>query len=196
MGVRSPGHWVWSEEGSSPLNENACHTIDLLRHLFGEVTRVYAEGANYLGASRFPDGAAFTLRFASGAIAAVAGGALGVDAFGFPPRVSVHGTEGQAVVDGEFHTYTRLRWAARNDAMIAEESSGMVPRPPAEVSAFAPYPLLEPALRHTVAAVRGERSPLATADDGWAAVQVALAAIESARVGKPIDLKEQVGGVQ
>jgi predicted dehydrogenase len=183
MGVRPPGHWVWSDAGSSPLNENTCHTIDLLRYLLGDVVDVQADGGSYLAASEHPDGAAFVLRFAGGAVASVVGGAVGVDAFGFAPRVSVHGTEGQAVIDGAFHTYDRLRFAGRGDAAVQEQVSTPRPVAPADVPPFEPYPLLVPALEHILRALRGEVRPLATAEDGRAATAVALAVIE--RAGTP-----------
>jgi len=116
-GLRTPDHWIWvMGDGSSPVNENTCHGIDSVRYLLGDVDRIYAEAANYIGQGpkSVPDAAAFTMHHTGGAISTLVGGACATNEMETPLRISLFATEGQAVVDGLRHTFHRLKWANRS----------------------------------------------------------------------------------
>ena len=117
MGPRPPGHWVWTHP-AGPIGENACHFIDLLRYLLGQADQVSAVAANALGpGAPAVDCAALMLRFQSGAVANLVGGAIATTELGVSPRLSLYGTAGQAAADGLHHTLTHLRWATRGGAV-------------------------------------------------------------------------------
>ena len=75
-----PKAWFWDEaDGGGPLIENAAHALDMLRYLFGDVERVYAEGSNVFADGRdIVAAAACTLRFRSGAMVTLAAGTGGI----------------------------------------------------------------------------------------------------------------------
>ena len=117
MGPRPPGHWVWTSP-AGPIGENACHFIDLLSYLLGQADQVSAVAANALGpGAPAVDCAALMLRFQSGAVANLVGGAIATTELGVSPRLSLYGTAGQAAADGLHHTLTHLRWATRGGAV-------------------------------------------------------------------------------
>ncbi|MGI6853710.1 Gfo/Idh/MocA family protein [Mesorhizobium sp. 1B3] len=73
-----PPQWWWRQDRSGgQVVEQATHIIDLARHLVGEVTEVYAQGAHTVPRIEFPDldiatATAVSLRFASGAVGSLA----------------------------------------------------------------------------------------------------------------------------
>jgi UDP-N-acetyl-2-amino-2-deoxyglucuronate dehydrogenase len=194
-GLRTPNHWIWTMgDGSSPVNENTCHGIDCVRYLLGDVDRIYAEADNFIGQGpkNVPDAAAFTMHHKTGAISTVVGGACATGEMETPLRISVFCTEGQATVDGEHHTFHRLKWAKRGGE-VWEHDWGA---PPAMASMmgqpFARYPLLEPSLKNFVHNILDGTPPAATADDGRENVQICLAVLESAKSHRPVDIREPV----
>lgn len=67
---RERGRWItdWAQSGGQ-LVEQATHTIDLLRHLVGEVTEVFSwQAQRVLQDITSPDAYAVALRFANGAV--------------------------------------------------------------------------------------------------------------------------------
>jgi len=191
MGPRPTDHWVWRpEEGVGPLGENTCHTIDVLRLLLGEVTRVYAEPSPSTGdtGGGLPEAAAFTMRFATGAVAAVVGGAVATNEQGISPWLDLFCSEGQATLTGSAHTYTRLRWSRRGRGHTAREIAlSLEPKPPSTLGVYDTYPLLDAALRRFIANLQGEDEPLASGYDGREAVRIATAIVGSCRSGLPAD---------
>jgi predicted dehydrogenase len=184
MGPRPAGHWVWADSGG-PICENACHFIDLLRCLLGPVEEVSAATANALGiGAPIPDCAAILLRFRSGALASLVGGAVATPELGVRPRLSIYGSTGQAVADGLHHTLTQVQWAMRGGATQTFES-GLVPAPPSALGPFDRYPLLEAGLVAFIASMREGGAPLASGEEGRATVEICEAALRSARAGRP-----------
>ena len=59
--------WRRRRPGGGPVLINLIHDVDLLRHLCGDVSRVYAEGGSRLRGYQVEDTIAITLRFESGA---------------------------------------------------------------------------------------------------------------------------------
>jgi predicted dehydrogenase len=175
-------------DGSSVINENTCHVIDSACCLLGEVDRVYAEGGNYIGhGAPVEDTAAFTLRFKSGAVAAIVGGGVATMEMGIRPRLSLYATEGQACVEGIYHTYHLLRYAPRGGEVV-ERDYGAPDALSAASGPYARYPLLEPALTTFVQNVLAGRPPAAGGEDGRHNVKICLAILESIRTGKPVSV--------
>ena len=153
------------------------HDFDWLRWTFGEVERVYARGT---GDSRLPafDYALVTLRFRSGAIAHVEG--TWNDPSGFKVSVEIAGDAG--LLESNF---TQQNNAPFRSALAAATGPGAgvdVPESPVAVN---PY---QAELQHFCDCVEAGVTPSITPQDGRAAVQIALAAIESVQTGKPVTL--------
>jgi predicted dehydrogenase len=174
MGPRPAGHWVWSGSGSSPVNENTCHLVDLLRFLLGEVAGVQASVVNVLhNGGDLPDAAAATLTFERGTAVALAGGAVGTPGGRFAPQLTLWGSEGQADMRGTAHTFTELTWS-RHDGTTGRCVDDRPVSAPGDLSTYAPYPLLEPGLRAVVDALLGTGEGTGTIRDGTAAVRTCL----------------------
>jgi predicted dehydrogenase len=188
-GPRPGPPWIWEMgDGSSVINENTCHVIDSACCLLGEVDRVYAEGGNYIGhGAPVEDTAAFTLHFKNGAVAAIVGGGVATMEMGIRPRLSLYGTDGQAYVEGIYHTYHLLRYAPRGGEVV-EQDYGAPPALSGASGPYARYPLLEPALKLFVDNIVAGRPPAATGQDGRHNVAICLAILESIRTGRPVSL--------
>lgn len=150
-----------------------CHPFDTLRFLLGEVSAVSAETAQVSGLELdVEDLAHVTLRFASGAVGSVA-----LDYVQRPRRhvLRVVGTEGVA------------RWDEADGAARLVRAGGQEQvRPPRP--GFARNTMFVDELRHFLDCAEGRAQPRCGLDDGVRALQVALAALQSARSGRRIDV--------
>ena len=170
--------WFWhDEQGGGPLVENAVHTADLLRHLVGEVTRVYAAGGNRFMAHRAPtpDVACVTVEFADDAVASVAIG-YGSE-WGFNDEQWALATERMtATLSGPFDQPADLRWCPRGQSGPGEHRHfDNVGGFPEEIDAF-------------IAAVRnGGPSPVPVADAARS-IDVCLAIKQSLRTRRVVEL--------
>jgi predicted dehydrogenase len=150
-----------------------CHPFDTLRFLLGEVCAVSAEVAQLSGLELdVEDLAQVTLRFASGAVGSVA-----LDYVQRPRRhaLRVVGTEGV------------VRWDEADGAARLVRAGGQEQvRPPRP--GFARNTMFVDELRHFLDCADGRAAPACGLDDGVRALQIALAALESARSGRRIDV--------
>lgn len=150
-----------------------CHPFDTLRWLLGEVATVSAETGRLSGLELdVEDVAQVTLRFTSGAIGSVA-----LDYVQRPGRHALR-------IVGR---YGHVRW----DASYGAARLG---RPGRDDVVFTPHPSFErntlfiEEVRHFLDCVSGDARPACTLEDGTRALRIALAALESARSGRRIDV--------
>ena len=167
--------WRVQAQSGGQLVEQATHTVDLMRYLAGEVTKVYSAGA-LRALKDVPnldifDVATTTLHFASGAIGSIANTSIlgsgtsagvpsGVHVLSQDLRLEVWGTTLKVTGPGKTE---ELRWSG--SPMMAEDQA-----------------FLEAVARRDPARVR---SPYA---DAAKTLAVTLAAEESARTGRPVDV--------
>jgi len=172
-------NWFWDEaDGGGPIVENAIHVFDLMRFLLGDVASVYAEGGN-LFRPDVPaqiDAAAVTLRFTSGAVAALACG-YGSE-WGFADeRISIATPEVVCEVHAErFDGVPELRYIHR-DRPGDPQTPGLDTRTDFELEVDAFLKAVE----------SGGPSPV-TAEDAAKSVAVALAVKRSVRERRVIAL--------
>jgi predicted dehydrogenase len=172
----SPRDWFWAEEdGGGPLLENAVHAADLIRYVFGDVERVYAEASPALARRETEqlNAAAYTARFTSGAIVGVGAGMVSAPALSFEDFF-VAGDRGVAEMSGSFDGLSTVKWALRTDA----EATTLVQEGD-------PFRL---EFEHFAECCRTGREPLTSGSEGKKAVAVCLAVKESARTGRPVTL--------
>jgi predicted dehydrogenase len=178
-GGAPPAHSRWFADiaqSGGVILDVAIHDIDYLRWLCGEVVRVFARGLTFRGLA--VDHALITLRFASGAIGHVEG------SWAFPA--------------GSFRTAFELAGA---EGLLAHDSDDARPlsvqyhagaEPGRAPAAGDPAPLDDDPyfreLQHFLGALDSGAAFLVTPQDALAALRVALAAIESLRTGRPIDV--------
>jgi predicted dehydrogenase len=150
-----------------------CHPFDTLRFLLGEVSAVSAEVARVSGLELdVEDLAHVTLRFSSGAVGSVA-----LDYVQRPRRhvLRIVGTEGVACWD-----------EADGAARLARPGRQELVRPPRP--GFARNTMFVDELRHFLDCTDGRAEPVSGLQDGVRSLAIALAALESARNGRRIDV--------
>jgi inositol 2-dehydrogenase len=157
----------------------AIHDFDVGRWLMrSEVARVSTEGGTLvfeqLNSVGDFDNAVINVKFSSGALGNVEVSRNAV--YGYDIRTEVLGSEGGVMIGALRQTPVLLltRQGARHDVMryIIER--------------FSDAYLAE--VRHFVRTVRGEEKPGPTISDGRAGVEIALAATQSYREGRPVSL--------
>ncbi|MFO1538983.1 MAG: Gfo/Idh/MocA family protein [Chloroflexota bacterium] len=155
--------------GGGTLLDNGCHLFDLARHLGGDVTHAWAQGATLGFAAEVEDTATASLRFASGALGHVE---TQWTATGWEMSFAVYGTRGALEYsDRSGRPILRhLHRAPGNDSWgDVSEQTWSDPAGSDHTRAVAAF----------IAAVRGERPALCTGEDGLAAVAIALACYRS-----------------
>jgi len=151
-----------------------CHPIDYLRWLLGEVESVWALTGKLSEMDiTVEDAAEIGLRFASGML-----GSAHLDYFQRPPsyRFEIIGSEGT------------LSWdAADNTVRLYSASAGAWETFPAP-AAFERNDMFLDEMRHFLDVVQGKAQPSCTLADGERVLRLALAALESSRTGKVVQL--------
>jgi predicted dehydrogenase len=178
-GGAPPGHSGWfadvAQSGGVTLDV-AIHDIDYMRWLCGDVARVFARGLTFRGLA--VDHALITLRFASGAIGHIEA-SWAFPAGNFRTSFELAGTEGLLAYDSDEAKPLEVQYHA-----------GAAPDRPPTLGAAVPLHddpyLLE--LKHVLDALDSGSAFLITPHDALAALRVALAAIESLRTGRPVDI--------
>lgn len=174
---------AWNNWYAKPEWSGGCildlivHDFDWLRWTFGEVERVFAKST---GSKTLPDSdfALVTLRFASGVIAHVE--SSWSDPGGFRVAFEIAGDAGLLECNFNQPMATPFRKALRDTQ--AQKVGVALPESPTSTD---PY-FLE--LAHFLNCLESGATPSITPQDGRAAVQIALAALESAQSGKPVVL--------
>ena len=185
--------WRRTRPGGGPALINLIHDVDLLRHLCGDVARVYAEGGARLRGHEVEDTVAVTLRFMNGAVGTILASDAAPSPWGWelgtgenpliPPTgrncYRFLGTEGALALP-------RLElW--RHDAGVAPNWHEAIH---ARVLATGPRAALHEQLRHFCAVVRGEHAPRVSGEDGLRTLRTTLAIVEAMDRSSPIALEE------
>lgn len=173
--------WLWSPtNGGGFFNENSCHLFDSVCALLGQPVSVMAEGAIFQH-SPSEEVATIAVRFASGAIASLAVGCLGVGAYHDFPRIRLITKNGEAYLSGHNHIWDQLTWAVRGE----NETHEYVTFPEALGDTRYTY-----AYQHFFHCIRTQQQPAATITDGIRAVALAEALYVSARTGNKVTVQE------
>jgi predicted dehydrogenase len=173
------GGWLWDpENGGGFFNENSCHLFDAVCYLLGDPVSVTAEAINPM-AMPSEHAAALSIRFASGAVAALTIGGIAAGAYHAYPRIEVITHHGQARLSGRDHIWERVSWAGRDDNAVHE----IVASPEALGATRYTH-----AFRHFFDCIRTGQAPSCGAADGIRTVALAMAVYESARTGKKVIL--------
>ncbi|HUQ44873.1 MAG TPA: Gfo/Idh/MocA family oxidoreductase [Candidatus Limnocylindria bacterium] len=164
------------------LMNQAIHTIDLLRWIGGAVTSVSGHVATIGHRMEAEDTAAVSLRFASGALGAIV--ATTCAAAERPTELTIHGQRGLIRLVGE----DAAEWDVPDrPAPPPERSPGEGTQPKSATWGTSAVGYVR---QYTdfIEAIRDGRPPAVTVDDGAAAVEIVLAAYESSRTGRSVDL--------
>jgi predicted dehydrogenase len=162
--------------------EMCIHDLDILRWLAGEIDTVYAEASSIAVTGPGPDAIAGTVRFASGAVAALDHSWIGASATGFMSdhRLAVYGTGGSAFV--EMRDTPAVIYGSAGpkfvNSMYRTSANGI------------PFGALAAEDAFFLAMVRDGRAWPLTLDDARAALVAALALDEAIRLGRPVRTSE------
>ncbi len=164
------------EQSGGVLMDVGIHDIDFARWCFGEVIRVFARGLSYQGENG-RDHALTTLRFANGAVGHIE------SSWAHPPgqfrtRFEIAGTEGL------------MEWDSQKDApfrLALSGDDGSVNRSAASPLATESDPYYAE-LAHFLDCLENGSPCRVTPHDGLMAVKVSLAALESMRLGRPVEV--------
>jgi UDP-N-acetylglucosamine 3-dehydrogenase len=177
-GVWMPPRWFWKRElGGGLLIENGCHHFDYIRWVMGEVETVWAQAATlrfkesmppYMEDPNIEDIAMVTMRHRSGAMSNLLNTCM------VPCGNLFH---------LEAATETHYLELDRNERLIVEKRGQVLYE-----TNFAYNRRVIISTEHFVECVREGRQPMNTGEDGRAAVELALAALESARRSGPVRL--------
>ena len=171
--------WFWDpENGNGMFNENSCHLFDAVCYLMGKPVSVMAAAAQFVGRPA-EEAAAISLKFESGAIAALTVGGYGSNAHWDFPRIDIATEHGQARLRGRHHMWDSLTWAKRGGDTVSTFTQ------PAEILGTTRY---THAFAHFFECLHKGEQPWATIEDGMRSVAIADAVTRSARSGKKVML--------
>lgn len=173
-----PGKGSWEIEGGGALINQAVHQVDLLRWLIGPVSEVW--GVWQLGAAHdmeSEDVLSAVLRFANGATGVIQAST----AFwpGYPERIEIHGTKGTAVVTGDRLT----TWDVQDDHGGTPPISDQAASGASDPMAISLEPF-ERQFRDFADAIRNNRTPVVSGQDGLLALEVVDAIYRACRTGE------------
>ena len=183
--------WRRRRPGGGPVLINLIHDVDLLRHLCGDVSRVYAEGGSRLRGYQVEDTIAITLRFESGATGTILASDAAPSPWGWelgtgenpliPPTgrncYRFLGTEGALALP-------RLELWRHDAGALGSWHEAIRVR----TLATGPRAALKRQLRHFCEVVRGEREPRVPGEDGLCTLRTALAILDSMDREEPVAL--------
>lgn len=155
------------------------HDIDYVRSIAGDVSSVFAMSQK----TDFKDYALVTLRFQNGVIGNLEGH------WGFPgpftTAIELTGKKGMI----RFHTGEASPMKIwRHTSSPAGRPNVAIPESPAVQDPYY-YELF-----HFIECIQQEKEALVTAEDGWKAMEIAFAAMESIRSGLPVQLNTMPDG--
>lgn len=193
------GTWQW--DGGGALMNQGVHTLDVLQWLAGDIRRVYAQTRTAAHERiEVEDIAVATIEFESGAVGNFMATTAAYD--GLVARIDLFGTEGSAIIDGDRlkrmtlksgESYATEQSAAHaisvakgGTASVKDEAARRVEN--AEVGAvWGDAHRLQ--IEDVITAIREGRKPLIDGEQGRKPLDVILAIYESARTGKPVDVR-------
>lgn len=183
--------WRRHRPGGGPVLINLVHDLDLLRHLCGDVVRVYAEGGSRLRGHEVEDTIAVTLRFASGALGTILASDAAPSPWGWElgtgenPGIPPTGRNCYRFIGtGGSLALPRLElW--RHDGVTGSWYETIRPQ---TLTAAGPRAAMKHQLRHFCGVVRGEHGPRVTGEDALRTLRTALAILEAMDDGVPVDI--------
>jgi predicted dehydrogenase len=177
------GDWrgTWALDGGGCLMNQGVHMVDQLLWIMGPVESVFARADHLARRIEVEDTAAAVLRYRSGALGVLEASTATI---GLDHRLELQGDRGSVVLEGEKITH----WAIEGEQAPADlgslgggPSAAHDPRMVGLAGHLAQVTDL-------ALAIREDREPMVTGEDGRPAVELILAVYESARSGKEVTL--------
>ncbi|CBZ04986.1 oxidoreductase [Clostridium botulinum A2B3 87] len=178
---QAPWRGTWELDGGTLMNQ-CIHNIDLLQWMMGgEIDTVYAQCDTFLRDIEAEDFGAIVIRFKNGAIGMVEGSAC-VYPKNLEETLSVFGEKGTACIGGlavnKIETWKFEDGAENEEEDILKAQEG----DPDSVYGFGHTPLF----KDTIDAVKEDRAPLVSGEEGKKGMAIILAAYKSRLTGMPV----------
>ena len=193
------GAWrgTYALDGGGALMNQGVHLVDVLQWVMGPVESLFSFAGHLAREIEVEDTTVSALRFKSGAFGTLEGttsvigsaewerdaaGRVTVSKWGgLDHRLEFHGDRGTIMVDGE----RIVRWVVPGEAEPVFESEGGSAASDPRAIGMRGHILQ---LQDFVDALREDRDPMVTGEDGRAAVEIILSVYQSARTGQPVRL--------
>ena len=199
------GDWrgTWALDGGGALMNQGVHTVDLLQWLGGPVKKVFARCVT-AGHERIEveDTAVATMQFASGALCTLTASTACYD--GEPVRLSIYGTEGSAVIEGDrlksfvLKDGTKMTSEAASRHAVSVAQGGTASVKDESATRLAADTSKDPGavwgdahreqIRDFIHAIQTNRHPLIHGREGRKPIEIIRAVYDSAKAGKEIIL--------
>jgi predicted dehydrogenase len=190
------GAWrgTWELDGGGVLMNQGIHAIDLLQWVMGPVRTIYAQTATLAHYMQTEDVAVAVVRFANGALGALAGTTGAYPGLG--SRVELYGDRGSAVIADDRLASLYLdtenaqvgpygaSGALRAEAAMSQADPASVAQDPAALGIASHVAQIA----DMVAAIRDDRPPLVDGEAGRRPVEIVLGVYESARTRQEVTL--------
>jgi predicted dehydrogenase len=175
------GNWFLDfEKSGGMMLDLMIHDFDYARWVAGEVESVFAKNVGGAHPTAPVDYGLAILKHKSGALSHVAG------AWAYPPptfRTGLEITGDRGLIEFDSDAAAPIRMLLQKSGDTSSPDVGL----PASPLRESPYTTQ---IKEFYAALAGGKPARVSAEDGLAAVQIGLAAIESARTGKAVTLPE------
>jgi len=177
--VEEPGWFTDPEKsGGGALIDTGIFDVDLIKWCLGKgVKKVYAELGTLIYDLKVEDCARVTLRFENGSIGTIdsswAVTPIPPTYHPHQPSLTIVGTDGMLVVDPYSQPVTIYGRKKPFEGIVYYDLS---------------EPPIKSMMKHFAGCITEDRRPIATGRDGVAALEIVLAAYESARKGAPVML--------
>ena len=172
-------------DGGGALMNQGIHGVDLLLYLMGEVKSVYAVSKTLARNIEVEDTLSAVLEYENGATGVIQATTSVYP--GYPRRLDINGSKGSVVLDET----SIIRWDFDEGARFED----VVLRPAFTSGASTPTAISPDGhikqISDMIDAIRENRSPLVTLEDGIKAVELILAIYRSAETGLPVDPRKR-----
>ena len=181
------GAWrgTWEFDGGGALMNQGIHLIDLLQWYMGPVETIYGYAEALARKIEVEDTSVAVLKFKSGALGVIEG-TTSVYPETIPHRLELHGDRGSIMIEGE--GIKRWEVMGRDGKVVSKgaetEAAGKAITDPTDIG-------MEGHIRQVkdmVEAIKEDRDPIVSGEEGRKSLQIILAIYRSAKTGKPVRL--------
>jgi predicted dehydrogenase len=169
---------TWALDGGGALMNQGIHTVDLLLWLLGPIATVSARATTGLHRIEVEDTLVATLEFANGALATFETTTAAYP--GYPRRVEITGVEGTVTIEGDHLVGADFRSASQHVAGLTQAPAATASQSSPVVSDVTPHRRV---FEDFVEAIRADREPACSGEEGRRSVAVVEAIYQSARSG-------------
>lgn len=175
------GGWrgTWKMDGGGALMNQGVHGIDLVQYLVGGVKSVYAQCRTLDREIEVEDTANILVEYTNGAMGVIQSTTVATP--GRPRQITVCGSKGSVVVKEDVIEHWDIAGEEDGEEMQSDFHSGVDPM------AFTEY-YHKMQFIDLINAIDENRKPMVDENDGRKPVDIILAAYESSRTGKKIEL--------